>query len=443
MKSPEAQSERSSLIRRLMIFFGLVYFMQGVGQAAGLMSQPLTYFFKEALGLDPAQSTEYLAILTIPWVIKPLYGLVSDFIPLFGYRRKSYLLLMNGLATGAFLWLAGLTAPGQIVTAMFLTALGTAASDVLVDAVMVENGQATGMTKQFQATQWLWFYLASIVTAWLGGKLCEWLEPTSALHTAAQITLFAPLVVMVGTLFLVREQKSAINLSQLKATGSGLRSALKSRTLWAVGLFLAFWNFSPSLGTPFYYHMVDNLHFSQEFIGYLGVYGATGYVVGALAYRRFLVKRLSTRSLVTLSILLGTAGTVSNLLLVTPYLSQVFVPIGNGIALGTVSEVLAVVLTFVFSIASMIALLTLLSMAADACPKQAEGFTFAALMSVFNFAQQISAIVGARLYTYVFDQYFPPLILISAGFTFACFLFYPLLRGVFKLSDKQGVEKED
>jgi hypothetical protein len=31
-------------------------------------------------------------------MIKPLYGLLTDFIPLFGYRRKSYLLLMAGLA---------------------------------------------------------------------------------------------------------------------------------------------------------------------------------------------------------------------------------------------------------------------------------------------------------------------------------------------------------
>lgn len=33
----------------------------------------------------------------LPWVIKPLYGFISDSIPLFGYRRRSYLMLC-GLA---------------------------------------------------------------------------------------------------------------------------------------------------------------------------------------------------------------------------------------------------------------------------------------------------------------------------------------------------------
>lgn len=30
-------------------------------------------------------------VATIPWMIKPLYGFISDSIPLFGYRRRSYL----------------------------------------------------------------------------------------------------------------------------------------------------------------------------------------------------------------------------------------------------------------------------------------------------------------------------------------------------------------
>jgi hypothetical protein len=35
----------------------------------------------------------------IPWLIKPIYGLISDFVPLFGQRRKSYFVLTSGIAT--------------------------------------------------------------------------------------------------------------------------------------------------------------------------------------------------------------------------------------------------------------------------------------------------------------------------------------------------------
>ncbi len=425
------------VIRRLTIFFGLVYFMQGVGQASGLVSQPIFYYFKEALGLDPAQTTEYLAVLTIPWVIKPAYGLISDFMPLFGYRRKSYLYLTNGLAAVAFIWLTGLTVPGMIVTAMFITALGTAASDVLVDALMVENGQETGQTKQFQATQWMWLNVATIFTAWFGGYLSQTLGPATAFHTAALITVAAPVAVMLGTRFLVNETRVTIHLAQMKATAKSLCLALKSKVLWSVMVFLAFWNFSPSFGTPLYYHMIDSLQFSQGFIGWLGVCKAIGSIVGAWFYRRYLAALMSTRALVSLGIVLGAASTLANLWLVTPNLIDVRLSIGGvSIVVGTGSEVMAVALTLIFGVAEIIGLLTMLSLAADACPQQAEGFTFAALMSVFNLSAQASAIIGARLYVDIFSRDLTALIFVSAGLTLACFLLFPWLREVFQTAEQ-------
>jgi len=59
-------------IKRLIYLFGLVYFAQGIAQASGLLSQPLSFYLKEVMHLDESQSTSYLAVLTIPWVIKPL-----------------------------------------------------------------------------------------------------------------------------------------------------------------------------------------------------------------------------------------------------------------------------------------------------------------------------------------------------------------------------------
>lgn len=35
------------------------------------------------------------SITTIPWVIKPLWGFISDTFPIFGYRRKSYLIILS------------------------------------------------------------------------------------------------------------------------------------------------------------------------------------------------------------------------------------------------------------------------------------------------------------------------------------------------------------
>ncbi len=38
-------------------------------------------------------------ISSAPWVIKPLYGFLSDTVPIFGYRRRSYLIICGVLGT--------------------------------------------------------------------------------------------------------------------------------------------------------------------------------------------------------------------------------------------------------------------------------------------------------------------------------------------------------
>lgn len=448
MGSPN--NDRGRSVGLLLVYFGLVYFMQGLGQASGLVSQPLQFFFKEALGLNPAEVTQYLAILTFPWIIKPLYGLLSDYIPLFGYRRKTWMMAMNGLASLGFLWLSGLTTPNLIVWAMLLTAFGTAASDVIVDALMVEKGKALNATGRFQSVQWFWFYVAAIGTSLVGGYLCTVFAPATALHVAALITVAAPLSVMIASWFIVKEEKAQVNLGGLKETfvkplsavkplylvlaAVGLIGAfvyigqtaiwalpflvalfaLRTRTLLFVALFIAFWNFSPSFGTPMYYHMVDNLKFSQELIGQLGALSSVGAVLGALAYGRYFSKKTFKFQLM-FSIITGVIGTVAYLLLVAPSAHAVAI---------------AVALNLVFGVSGMIAVLATLTLAARACPSESEGFTFAALMSINNAAAQISAIVGANLYVSVFANSLTPLIIVSAAFTAACVFLLPLLKGV-------------
>jgi len=84
------KKERSST---LPLFFIVAYLAQGVAQQFGLIAQPLQNFLMKERGMDAAQTAAFLSVLMLPWVIKPLYGVLSDFVPLFGYRRKSYLCL--------------------------------------------------------------------------------------------------------------------------------------------------------------------------------------------------------------------------------------------------------------------------------------------------------------------------------------------------------------
>jgi hypothetical protein len=75
----------------------------------------------------------------------------------------------------------------------------------------------------------------------------------------------------------------------------------------------------------------------------------------------------------------------------------------------------------------MIATIASLTVAAQHCPKRAEGFAFAALMSISNLADICSNIAGAWLYDDVFAGRLAPLIVVSAAATAFALVLVPLL----------------
>jgi MFS family permease len=403
----DTPAQDKGVTTRLLLFFALVYVVEGVGQVGGLIAQPLSYYLKEVHGWTPLQVTAYLAIFNFPWIVKPVYGALSDFVPLFGFRRKPYLLAANLVAIGAFLWATQLTVPGQLVWALQLTAYAMAISSTVCGAVLVENGQRLGESGRFVNQQWLWFNFAALIASILGGQLAQRLPPASALHAAAAILAMAPVAVLFGAIFLIPEKKARIDVPALRATFGSVVAAFRKRELWVIGIFLFVYYFSPGLSTPLYYVMTDSLNFSQSYIGILGSIASAGWIVGALLYRR-LFGEMSTKRLLQLSIALGTLTTAAYLLLA--------------------NEVSAAILSFCSGFSAMLATVATVTLAADYCPPRSEGFSFAVMMSLINLATASADIVGSFFFQHLFHHRLAPLIVVSAAFTAFAFVLVPLLH---------------
>ena len=401
---PELRPDGTS---RLMLFFAIVYSVEGFCQAkVGIVWQPLTHYLKETQGWDVVQIAASLAVLDVPWVVKPLYGMVSDFLPLFGYRRRSYLLLANAVAVAAFLWTTRVLAPAAIVLALLLTAIAMAVSSTVCGALLVENGQKHRASAAFINQQWLWFNVAVMAASLVGGGLIEILSPAGAFHAAATIAAAAPIAVVASSIALVDERRAPISFTELKHALRGFIATFRSRTLWLIAGFLFCYYFSPGFGTPLYFHMTDHLRFSQGTIGMLSSVSAAGWIAGGLLYR-YLLRRMTTRALLNLSILGGTLATLA--------------------FLGMVDVTSAIAVYFIAGVAGMVANIATLTLAAEHCPVRSEGFAFAALMSVINLSTPLADTIGAFLYQHLFEQSLAPLILVSAAFTALIFLLVPLL----------------
>ena len=388
-------------------FFALVYLVEGFGQTGGLIAQPFNYYLKEVYGWTPLQVTASLAVLTLPWVIKPVYGIFSDFVPLFGYRRKAYLVLANAVAAGAYAGTASLADPGALILLLLASAYAMAISSTLSGAVLVENGQRLGRSDAFVNQQWLWFNIAAMASALLGGELVERLSPRGAVHAAAAIVAAAPFAAIFAAAFLIDETPSRLDLAELRQTFRGLLSTFALREFWIIGVFLFLYYLNPGFGLPLYYYMTDTLKFSQDYIGILGAINSAGWIVGAVLYKK-LRGKTTAKGLLNLSILLGTATTAAFLLLA--------------------GKTSAAIINFASGTAGMVAFVATLALAADYCPKRAEGFAFALLMSLLNLSSAASSFIGAFLYEHAFHNRLAPLIVVSAASTAVILLLVPLLR---------------
>jgi MFS family permease len=384
--------------KRLAVLFGIVYFAQGMWY---LPNQTITISLKDG-GLSAGQVATFFAITTVPWLIKPVYGLLSDFVPLFGYHRKSYLLLTSATAAaaGLFLGVTGDHTYWRMAAFFTLMALGLAFTDVLVDALMVENGKPMGLTGAFQSVQWGAITTASILVGELGGYLAE----HRRLHAAFFLAACFPLVSLLMAAFFVREAPAREGTKEFWTTWAAIRDALREREVWVVGGFILFWTFSPSFGPAFLYYQTDVLHFSQQFIGHLGALASVAGVVGAFIYAP-LSRRVPFTRLINISIGFAVAGTLAYL---------VYRDVWSALAID-----------ISFGCIGMITQLAFLDLAAKSCPRHIEATFFAILMSVYNGGTQLSQNIGARLYD---SLGYTPLVLISTAMTAAAWLLVPLVR---------------
>lgn len=392
-------------MQRVIYSMVVFYLIQAYGSNPGLFDLPLTIYLKESLGFSPAQLASFSSLIFIPWLIRPVYGIIGDTIPLFGYQFKSYFIICYTLAFAVFLGLSGWQSYpiSLLVISMILVNISIAFSDVLTDKMMVVQGRILHNTARLQAAQWTALGFGSALLYYIGG----WLAQNSNLSTTFLLTAIVPLIGLVSTFLLLADEKKQQKTSTIKSRLRALWLAVKSQRLLAILGFIACLEFSlvPSLVYYLVYYYKDVLKFDAQSIGVLGAFEAFANGLGAIVFGIFAV-RISRQLLLNLAIGL-TAGSTLGLLFIQDMQS-------------------AIVVCLFFGFFAMIAMLGVLELAARACPVGVEGSTYALLMSVYNLAKQPGPIIGGYLYDWgVLPS---TLVIISAVFTMLCWFLIPLLR---------------
>jgi len=333
----------------------MVYFAYG---ALGLIDVTRDFWIKEQLRLSPSDLASIGVWLTLPWTIKMVFGELVDCVPIFGSRRKVYIVIgamftaagLLTLAGAAGGWLSFLVPDQLYVLGALLIVLGTVIQDVVADAMsteVVKRVDATGQPRpdnevrselgMVQVLGRLALSAGIVAVAGLSGILAGLFDR----QTVFLMGLAIPAISITGTL-LVRKEPTEIRPIDWRILGGGLifgamvlAIALggvpygqevifllsmvvictmlvfvtreldhKSRMaiLYTSIIIFAF-RATPGVGDGYFWWTLDVLEFDENFYGALRQTGAVLAILGMWLFSRQLTEYSVTKTLFWLAII--------------------------------------------------------------------------------------------------------------------------------------------
>ncbi|MCC3415097.1 MULTISPECIES: folate/biopterin family MFS transporter [unclassified Microcoleus] len=361
----------------------LIYFVQGI---LGLARLAVSFFLKDELGMTPAEVSAMLGVVAIPWIIKPLFGFMSDGLPIFGYRRRPYIVLSGLLGTAAWVGMATVVhTPLAATGAIALSSVSLAVSDVIADSLVVERARKETVSDagSLQSLSWGASAIGGLITAYLSGSLLQHFST----HTIFLITASFPLIVST-TAWLITEEKvnKRTDFETVKDQLKQLRQAVAEKTIWLPTAFLFLWQSTPSSDSAFFFFSTNELGFQPEFLGRVRLVTSIAALVGIWLFQRYL-KAIPFRVIFGWSTVIASALGMTTLLLVTH----------ANRALGIDDQWFSIGDSLILTVIGQIAYMPVLVLSARLCPPGVEATLFAVLMSVTNLAGIISYEGGAIL----------------------------------------------
>ncbi|PKA64975.1 Folate-biopterin transporter 1, chloroplastic [Apostasia shenzhenica] len=375
------------------IAVAIVYFIQGV---LGLSSLAIGFYLKDDLNLDPAEATIITGFSALPWLIKPLYGFISDCFPLFGYRRRSYLILSGLLGTLSWSLMATFVdSKYGAAMCILLGSLSVAFSDVVVDSVVVERarGESQSTSGSLQSLCWGSSAFGGIVSSYFSGSLVD----AYGVRFVFGIAAFLPMMTS-AVAVLMKEQvvASVIGNNISKSDPSLLKSfaqstsqlwnAVRQPNIFLPTMFIFLWQATPQSDSAMFYFTTCKLGFTPEFLGRIKLATSMASLAGVALYNIFL-KNVPLRKLFLRTTILGSALG----------LTQVFLVTGLNKEFGISDKWFAIGDSLIITVLGQASFMPVLVLAARLCPSGMEATLFATLMSISNGGSVAGGLMGAGL----------------------------------------------
>jgi hypothetical protein len=195
-----------------------------------------------------------------------LAGILTDAFPLFGSRRKSYILLSACLA--ALSWLALIVTPHQYRNLLFVVIainVFMMTASTAVGGYMVETAQATSGSGRLTAIRQFIQQACFVVNGPAAGYLASIAFGWTAAACGGIMFLLAPV-----TILFLQEPRTRLDSREVSDNAeTELYKIGTARTMWAAAGLMALFYIAPGFATALFYKQQNELHFTTQTQGFL------------------------------------------------------------------------------------------------------------------------------------------------------------------------------
>ena len=370
--------------------------------AYAIYDLPLKFVLKEELKLNAQQISAFFALGVFSNYVKPLAGILTDSVPLFGTRRRWYLILSLLLCGIGWLILGSVPRNYNLMLGVFATTYTMVMIiSTTFGGVMVETAQRFEAAGRLTAQRIGMFRFGSLAGGPLGGFLAKF----PLLFTLSLSATLHFVLIPIVWFWLKEPQKATLNKDLWRQTGEQLRGLIKSKVVLSAALMICLIAASPGFNTPLFFYQTNTLGLSKQFLGNLTLVGAAFGLLTATSYHKFCQKG-SMKALLVVSIIVHALGTLFYHFYQSP--------------------ATAVAVTALEGVTQTLAVLPVYDLAARGTPKGSEALGYSIMMSVWNLTNSLSDWVGSTLFT-TYGFGFSHLIWLNAGTTALVLLVIPFL----------------
>jgi hypothetical protein len=258
-------AKRITVIGALAIVF-IGFLTTTLSQPQGVSRIPFQNLLKNQLHVGRTENAAFFFWIGLAWYFKPLVGIFTDAFPLFGSRRKTYIMLSTLLAVISWygLFLTPIKYNALLTVCVVLNIFMVVASTVL-GAYMVEVGQTTSGSGRVTSVRQLTYWTSIMLQGPLGGFLATLAFGVTIGFSGTFLFLLIPTV-----FFMLHERRVKVDSEVLIHDARvQLGKIVMAGTMWAAAGLMALFYIAPGIVTAVFYRQQDLLHLGTEKIGVL------------------------------------------------------------------------------------------------------------------------------------------------------------------------------